>query len=104
VGRSYGDIVQDMVDYYAYCQYDGAQGGGWRYSCNQFPDNSANQWAAIGLIAAEENFGATVPQIVKDSNEVWINYSQHPSGAAGTPVRPRAGATSRSPRPAWSRW
>lgn len=78
IGRTYLDIVQDMVDYYSYCQYDsGAPAGGWRYSCNTHPDNSAAQWGAIGLIAAED-FGATVPQIVKDLNFAnWLTYSRN---------------------------
>jgi hypothetical protein len=75
VGQTYATIVQDMVDYYAYCQYDGGTGGGWRYSCNQGPDNSAAQWAAIGLIPAEREWGLVLPQIVKDWNRVWIAYS-----------------------------
>lgn len=77
IGVDYGTIIQDMVDYYSYCQYDGAQGGGWRYSCNAHPDGSANQWAAIGMIAAERSFGATIPQIVKDWNKVWVDYAHN---------------------------
>lgn len=84
VGLTYGDIVQDMVDYYSYCQYDPAAGGGWRYSCNAFPDGSAAQWVAIGMIGAERNFGATVPQLVKDWNEVWVDTSHNAAtGQAG---------------------
>jgi hypothetical protein len=78
IGRTYVDIVQDMADEYSYCQYDGTPGGGWRYSCNTYPDNSANQWGAIGLIGAE-HFGATVPQMVKDWNRNWLDYSQNPT-------------------------
>lgn len=76
IGRKYVDIVQDMADEYSYCQYDASPGGGWRYSCNSYPDNSANQWGAIGLIGAE-HFGATVPQMVKDWNRNWLDYSQN---------------------------
>ena len=84
VGRTYGEIVQDIVDYYSYCQYDRApHGGGWRYSCNQAPDNSAAQWGAIGLIAAEHHFGATVPMAVKEWNKYWVDYSQDASGRGG---------------------
>jgi RHS repeat-associated protein len=81
-GRSYLDVVQDMVDYYAHCQYTGSGGGGWRYSCGQSPDNSANQWGAIGMIAAEREFRATVPQLVKDWNKVWLARTQVASGSA----------------------
>lgn len=80
-GRRYVDIVQDMVDEYSYCQYDASPGGGWRYSCNQYPDNSANQWGAIGLIAAE-HFGATVPAIVKNWNVNWLRFSQNATATA----------------------
>jgi len=83
-GRTYGDIVQDMADFYAYCQYDGNGGGGWQYSCNAFPDSSANQWGAIGLIPAERDFGSSVSQILKDWNLVWLNTAQDPtSGHCG---------------------
>ncbi|MCX6874141.1 MAG: PKD domain-containing protein [Verrucomicrobia bacterium] len=77
LGRTYRDIVQDMVDAYAWAQYDGDPGGGWRYTANQFPDNSACQWAAIGMIAAERNWGVTVPQWVKDWNIPWLAASQY---------------------------
>ena len=50
-------------------------GGGWRYSANQYPDNSVCQWAAIGIIAAEK-FGCTVPQLMKDWNKRWLKASQ----------------------------
>jgi hypothetical protein len=83
IGRTYGDIVQDMVDAYAWGQgYAGTYYGGWRYSwnygcsnCNS--DNSTNQWAAIGMIAAERQFGVTVPQFVKDANINSVNLTQN---------------------------
>jgi len=88
LGRSYQAIVQDMIDYYAYAQYDSLvtaslSGGGWRYSVNQFPDNSANQWAAIGVIGAERNFGAVVNALVKAANREWLIYSQAANGSFG---------------------
>lgn len=87
-GRTYKDIVQDMVDFFAQAQYDGGSGpypvlGGWRYNLNDFPDNSANQWAAIGLIPAEHNWGCTVPPWVKTSNVDWLKYSQQANGIFG---------------------
>src|SRR5690606_34164587 len=77
IGRSYADIVQDMCDAYAWGQYDadGAPGGGWRYSWNEWPDNSACQWAAIGMIPAEREWGAVVPAWVKSRNDIWLTYS-----------------------------
>jgi hypothetical protein len=83
-GRTYAEIVQDMVDYYAYCQYDGgSSGGGWRYSCQSAPDNSANQWGAIGIIPSEREFGAVVDPIVKDWSALYVTNTQHASGYCG---------------------
>ena len=84
VGRRYQDIVQDMVDAYAWGQDDaGADRGGWRYNWNSDADNSASQWAAIGMIAAERYFGCTVPQWVKDRNDSWLNNSYNAAGYFG---------------------
>jgi len=47
-----------MVDGYANCIYNFSPGGGWRYVCGDFDDNSTCQWAAIGIIAATHGFGA----------------------------------------------
>ncbi len=79
--RSYFDILTDMADQYNWGQYDhDTQGGGWRYLWNTFSDNSAAQWGAIGLQAAEDTFGIPVPQWVKDRNDVWLNYSYNGTG------------------------
>ncbi len=85
---NYSDVVQDMVDFYAWCQAPvtdqwGNVGGAWRYSCQEAPDNSVAQWGAIGIIAARRNFGATVPQPVLDYNKDWLGYSQDPTGFYG---------------------
>ncbi len=80
VGRRYQDIVQDMVDMYAWGQGDWTNGGGWRYGWNDWPDNSASQWGAIGLIAAERHFGCTVPEWVKTYNNGWLNHSYNGTG------------------------
>ncbi|MBK9140287.1 MAG: PKD domain-containing protein [Verrucomicrobia bacterium] len=80
-GRAFRDIMQDLVDIYTWGQYDDATvGGGWRYGWNQHPDNSAAQWGAIGLLAAEHYWGSIVPQWVKDRNVVWVNYSKGANG------------------------
>lgn len=90
VGRTYKSIIQDMADGYSYAQYDSSAGGGWRYNTNEFPDNSACQWAAIGLIPAQKidvdpnkTWGAVVPAIVKNWNLVWLAYSQAANGSFG---------------------
>ena len=60
IGRKYKDIVQDMVDGYAYGQTDsGTWMGGWGYDWNNGnSDNSVNQWAAIGLLGGESVIGS----------------------------------------------
>lgn len=91
IGQTYYNIVQDIADAAAYCQYphdydvatNGAargqssgQGGGWWYSCQSGGDNSVSQWAAIGLIGAQRGFGISIPKIVTDANSVWVTNSQ----------------------------
>jgi hypothetical protein len=81
LGRRYQDIVQDMVDMYSWGQADSGNAyGGWQYSWNRYSDNSAAQWGAIGMVAAERHFGCTVPQWVKDRNDSWLNNSYNGTG------------------------
>ena len=78
LGRSYKDILQDMIDAYAWGQYDdtGSVGGGWRYGWNEWPDNSACQWAAIGMIpSTKAPWYCVIPQWVRQRNNVWLAYS-----------------------------
>jgi len=95
--ETYQEVVQDMIDMYAWGQYDHATiGGAWRYDWNTHPDNSAAQWAAIGIIAAEQtpahrgpggvviDYWGTVPQWVKDRNDVWLDYSHQQWNWDGT--------------------
>lgn len=79
-GRTYRDIVQDMVDWYSWSQVDGTVFpptgplGGWYYTAGdnfvttnaQYGDNSASQWAYIGMESAVANFGAKIPLWVKN--------------------------------------
>jgi len=87
--RTYGDIVQDMVDYLAFGQTDSGSGrGGWRYHANYGDsDNSCSQWPVIGMEAVETTefgVGVTVPQFVKDELDLWIDYIQcDSSGGSG---------------------
>ncbi|MFB3827547.1 MAG: PKD domain-containing protein [Bryobacteraceae bacterium] len=84
IGRQYKDIVQDMVDYQSYCQYDGSPvGGGWIYGCNSGGDNSISQWVAIGNIPAVREWGLTLHSFVKTHNKMWLNYSQNAAGEFG---------------------
>lgn len=90
---TYRKVIQEMCDMYAWGQYDGVQSfydyilsanrsgiiGGWRYSWQDWPDNSACQWAAIGMLPAQKApWNCTVPSWVKtmDDNWLWYSYSQ----------------------------
>jgi len=96
VGRTYKDIVQDMVDYYSWAQFDPdvdwwgnpILAGGWRYEPHTAgggqADNSVSQWAAIGIIPAVRLWGCTLPPWVLVANQGWLAYSQDPfSGVFG---------------------
>ena len=76
---TYGELLQDMCDMYAGGQVDsGSYRGGWRYSWNYQSDNSAAQWAAIGMIPAQEApWNCVVPDWVKTENNIWLNTSDH---------------------------
>ncbi len=78
-GRTYADIVQDMVDFFAYGQVDGGSGrGGWRYYANYSnSDMSTAQWPPLGMLAAEQNMGSTVPQFVRDELIHFLEYAQY---------------------------
>lgn len=97
---TYKDAVLDMVDDYAYCQAPSSNsfglvaGGGWHYSCQETTgDNSVSQWAAIGIIPALRNFGATVPAELHQADETWLDVSF----AANSTKNGYFGYTSNSP-------
>ena len=79
VGRTYADIVQDMVDFFSWGQVDSGSGrGGWRYYANYSgSDMSTTQWPPLGMMAAEENMGSSVPQFVRDELILFLDYTQH---------------------------
>ncbi|MBI4847458.1 MAG: PKD domain-containing protein [Nitrospirae bacterium] len=84
INRTYREIVEDMAEMYYWGQGDAESGyaaGGWRYGWQAQADNSACQWAALGMDAAEEQSWINVPEWVKDRNEVWLAYS---IGSGGT--------------------
>jgi hypothetical protein len=84
IGRKYKDIIQDMVDMYAWGQTDSGYYGGWRYSWNYGQsDNSTNQWAAVGLIAAKHSGWATVPDFVITANLHSVSLTQAANGSFG---------------------
>jgi hypothetical protein len=79
-GKTYGQVIQESVDMYLAGQstvFNGVYRGGWRYYPSQgLADNSTSQWAAIGMLAAEQA-GAIVPQYTKDELRYWIDYIQN---------------------------
>ena len=86
IGRTYRDIVQDMVDYYAWAQSDTGSHGGWRYgpwnNTGGNHDNSTSGWAAIGFLAAEDLFGIATPPWVKTRNMVGLELTDNESNTA----------------------
>lgn len=72
-GLTYQQVVQGCVDYFVFAQNpDGA----WRYWYLDDPsDNSNTGYASLGLRYAEE-FGCTVPQVVKDNLSAWLDFIQ----------------------------
>ncbi|UCF04772.1 MAG: T9SS type A sorting domain-containing protein [bacterium] len=88
VGRTLVDILTDMVDQLAWSQTDGgSQRGGWRYNItvpSYQSDNSAVQWAAIGLMSAEaEPWFIMAPAFVKSELQIWLNYSRNANCSYG---------------------
>ncbi|MCX5639070.1 MAG: thrombospondin type 3 repeat-containing protein, partial [Planctomycetota bacterium] len=77
-GRTYAAIVQDMVDFFAWGQCDSGSGrGGWRYYANYGDsDMSTTQWPPLGMLAAEQNMGSTVPLFVREELTYFLNYTQ----------------------------
>jgi hypothetical protein len=70
--------------------------GSWRYSWNDDNDNSAAQWAAIGMIPAEAApWNTVVPQFVKDLDDRWLDQS-HLTPRGGNANWGTFGYTSRS--------
>ncbi|MDH5266189.1 MAG: C25 family cysteine peptidase [Candidatus Bathyarchaeota archaeon] len=84
-GRTYFDILTDMVDMCAWGQNQAGSGrGGWRYDWNYGnSDNSVTQWPIIGLEAAETNWGILAPAFVKSELDLWLAYSQNTNGGFG---------------------
>ncbi len=91
VGHTYKDIIQDILDYYAYSQYGGdcdvstgyyrgyagsCAGGAWLYDPQEGDDDSTSQWAAIGFISGARGAGISIPAITTDANNVWVTNAQ----------------------------
>jgi len=85
-GRTYKEIVQDFVDFFAWGQCDestGASRGGWRYYANYSnADMSTTQWPPLAMRYAEKKndpamMGAVVPQFVKDELSIYLSNVQN---------------------------
>jgi len=91
LGATYKNIIQDILDFYGYSQYEydydvsmgytrgyggSDQGGAWLYGPQQGDDNSTSQWAAIGYISGARGVGINIPHAITDFNNVWITNSQ----------------------------
>ncbi len=75
-GKTFGYIAQEMVDWFAWGQNDGtgSTAGGWLYTANSgSADGSTNQWPIIGMSAAENNMGATIPGFVRAQIPYFLN-------------------------------
>jgi hypothetical protein len=85
-GKTYAQVVQDTVDYFAYGQNDsGYARGAWRYYANSGDaDNSTAQWPVIGMLYGQAVSGVSVPGFVKTELNGWIDYIQNSSnGGSG---------------------
>ena len=84
-GRTYAQVTQDTVDYFAYGQSDPGNWarGGWRYYADYGQsDNSTSQWPTVGLLYAQAVPGVTVKQFVKDELYHWTQYIQNTDGGS----------------------
>jgi hypothetical protein len=90
-GRTYRNVLIDVVDYIAFGQEDigtGSYRGGWRYYDNYgSADNSISGYVVLGLVYAESappfGFGLTIPAFVKTELSFWITSIQNPDGGSG---------------------
>lgn len=77
-GRTVKDIVQDMIDFFAWGQVDSGSGrGGWRYYANYSDaDMSTTQWPPLGMKIARDEMGCTVPAFVGTELVLFLNATQ----------------------------
>ena len=86
IGQTFYDFMIDALDQIAYSQTDsvsGTQRGGWRYNINTpnygSSDNSAVQWSALAMEAAEKSWGMTIQPWVKNELHYWLVASNDTS-------------------------
>lgn len=79
-GRNFKDVVQDMMDRYAYCMGNVGYAN-TIYECQQGQDNSSAQWTSIGQIAGRDGFGLSINPKVMESNALWAATTPGPSAS-----------------------
>jgi hypothetical protein len=83
-GMTYKQVVQDVIDYFAFGQNDsGTPEGGWRYWANYgSSDQSTTQWPVIAGEYASL-MGVSYPAFVSTELAKWTSYIQNADGGAG---------------------
>ena len=93
-GRSFRDLVVDMLDYLAFAQVDENRKhrGGWRYRANAGDaDMSVTQWPVLAFMSAREVWGIEAPAWVKSElRDHFLAKSQAEHG--GFQYQPGRGA------------
>jgi hypothetical protein len=86
-GWTYGDVLQDLVDWTAYAQADtGAGRGGWFYNAmneDEWADQSNSGYAVLGLLYAQAplySYESDIPGFVATELNYWIDYIQNDVG------------------------
>ena len=80
-GKTYKELLQNMVDYFAWGQADSGYGrGGWDYRPEwSGSDNSPAGYVVLGLryaTASAFNFECVVPDFVRSELKFWVDYIQ----------------------------
>jgi hypothetical protein len=93
-GKTYGQVIQGMVDSFTYYQSGPATGnryGGWRYYAGENDsDMSTTQWAPISYLFADQVPGVTIPNgTVKAALQAWLTVDQY--AGSGVDYQPGAG-------------
>lgn len=87
IGRSYQDLVADLLEFLAYAQIDKGQSGrgGWRYDANSSSggDMSVTQWPVLAFMSAEEVWNLESPDYVRDELKYFLRTVQANDGSFG---------------------
>ncbi len=83
-GRTYRELLQDVVELYAWGQADtGFHRGGWQYAMTS-NSTTASTWEggvvlALPALIASAGMGVTVPRFVRTEMPYFMNYARHAS-------------------------